>query len=404
MSMTIQSPLNMALQGIQSPLAGLQQALQGLQQGLQGLQQLLQPLDNLLKNPLASALSGAGQGVAQALGGLGNAAGSPLGGLGQALGGLSQGLGGLGQALEGLTHSLTQGLNPFGQGALGALGGAGGALGQNLLGGALGGAIGGLAQGLNGVNQAIGGLGQAAMGGASGALMDSLGKAIEGLGSALGAAGALAGTLNYMGTNGQGPMTPDRAIQSLAKGMQDSGMKMLSGKDLDDAANGIRPKGMKPEDFTPEFQAACKFLKSDQGKDTLRKLDTADADNAGKGLFKGNPDGNIGLGDVTAALQKTGLNAGQRDAVSTLRENFNALSKDGKTFDLDTVRNVANGMNMPDGNRPSGELIQACQKFLQDTALHLSTDNAQKVSEGKFDQQGDQKYSMKDLDKTLARA
>lgn len=52
---------------------------------------MLQPLENLLKNPLASALSGAGQGVAQALGGLGNAAGSPLGGLGQALGGLSQG-------------------------------------------------------------------------------------------------------------------------------------------------------------------------------------------------------------------------------------------------------------------------------------------------------------------------
>ncbi|MBB3193685.1 hypothetical protein [Roseateles terrae] len=402
MSMTIQSPLNMALQGIQSPLAGLQQALQGLQQGLQGLQQLLQPLENLLKNPLASALSGAGQGVAQALGGLGNAAGSPLGGLGQALGGLSQGLGGLGQALDSLTHGLTQGLNPFGQGGMGGMG-------QNLLGGAfgpqgLGGAINGLAQGLNGVNQAIGGLGQAAMGGAGGALMDSLGKAIEGLGSALGAAGALAGTLNYMGTNGQGPMTPDRALQALAKGMQDSGMKMLSGKDMEDAANGIRPKGMKPEAFTPEFQAACKFLKSDEGKDTMRKLDTADADNAGKGLFKGKADGNVGLGDVTAALQKSGLDAGQREAVATLRENFNALSKDGKTFDMNTVRDVANGMNMPDGNRPSGELIRACQKFMQDTALNLATDNAQKVGEGKFNQQGDQKYSMKDLDKTLARA
>jgi|GEM_PF-6417307 len=401
MSMTIQSPLNLALQGVQSPLAGLQQALQGLQQGLQGLQQLLQPLDNLLKNPLASALSGAGQGVAQALGGMGQSAASPLGGLGQALGGIGQGLGGLGQALEGLTQGLTQGLNPFGQNGLGgALGGLGGALGGQ----GLGGAINGLAQGLNGVNQALGGLGQAALGGAGGQLMESLGKAIEGLGGALGAAGALAGTLGNLGTNGQGPMTPDRALQALAKGMQDSGMKMLSPKDLDDAANGIRPKGMKPEDFTPEFQAACKFLKSDAGKDTMRKLDTADADNAGKGLFKGRPDGSIGLGDVTAALQKSGLDAGQRDAVATLRENFNALSKDGKTFDMDTVRNVANGQAMPDGNQPSGELIQACQKFLRDTALNLGVDNAQKVSEGKFDQQGDQKYSLKDLDKTLARA
>ncbi len=405
MSMMIQMPLQIALRGVEnSPLGGIQQALQGIQQGLQGLQQLLQPLDNLLKNPLTSALSAAGQGVNQALGGLNQALNAPLAGLNQALGGLGQGLGGLGHALEGLTQGLNQALGGLTQG-LGQNLGQG--LAQNLAGG-LGQSLGGLTQGLNGLNQALGGLGQAAMQGAGGQMMNALGSAIEGLGGALGAAGALAGTLNALGNQGLlggagGPMNADRAEAALAKSMLGSGMTKLTGKDMEDAANGIRPKGMKPEDFTPEFQAACKFLKSDEGKSAMRKLDTADADNAGKGIFGGRPDGTVGIGDLSASLQKKGLDAGQRDTISTLRENFNALSKDGKTFDLDTVKDVANGKAMPDGNQPSFQLMQACQKFLQDKALSFAADNAQKISEGKGDQRGDNKFSLKDLDKTLAR-
>lgn len=397
MSIQLQSPLGLAMQGIQSPLAGIQQALQGLQQGLQGLTQLLRPLEAVMQNPIASAMSAAGQAVGQAIGQMGQLGNSPLGGLGQALGGIGQSLGGIGQALGGLT----QGLNAFGQGG-------GAAAAANPLGAALG-ALGGLSQGLNGLNQAIGGLGQAAgglaqagLGAASGQLLGGLGQAIEGLSGALGAAGALAGSMGSIGGAGQA-MTPDRAVAALAKGMQGSDMKMLDGKALDDAANGIRPKGMKAEDFTPEFQAACKFLKSDAGKETMRKLDTADADNAGGGLFKGRPDGKIGIGDVSAALQKTGLDGGQRSAVSTLRENFNALSKDGNTFDMDTLRDVAQGKNLPDGSAPTGQLRLAAQQFLQDKALSFAADNAQKLSEGHFNQQGDGKFSLTDLNKTLAR-
>jgi hypothetical protein len=160
---------------------------------------------------------------------------------------------------------------------------------------------------------------------------------------------------------------------------------------------------MKAEDFTPEFQAACKFLKSDAGKETMRKLDTADADNAGGGIFKGRPDGKIGIGDVSAQLQKTGLDGAQREAVSTLRENFNALSKDGKTFDMDTLKDVAYGKGLPDGSTASPQLRLAAQKFLNDNALSFAADNAQKLSEGHFNQQGDGKFSVSDLNKTLAR-
>lgn len=121
MSMNCISPMNMGMQGIygsSGALGGIQQALQGLQQGLQGLQQVLQQLDNLLKNPMAGAMSAAGQGVAQALGGLG-------GGLGQALGAplaeMSQAAGGgqafgqmFGDFMQGLTQGITQGSGPFG--------------------------------------------------------------------------------------------------------------------------------------------------------------------------------------------------------------------------------------------------------------------------------------------------
>ncbi|WP_431045575.1 hypothetical protein [Roseateles sp. L2-2] len=407
-----QSPLN-PLQGLQSPLAGIQQALQGLQQGLQGLTQLLRPLEQLMQNPIQAALSGAGQSIGQAIGQMGQLANSPLGGLGQALGGIGQSLGGIGQALGGLT----QGLNALQGGQGGPLAGALGALG-------------GLSQGLNGLNQALGGLGQAAGGlgqaagglggglGGANQLLGGLSQAIGGLSSALGAAGSLVGA----GANGAGgasplggsispqgetgPMDGNRAERALFKAMTDSGMKMISGKELDDAANGICPKGMRPQDFTPEFQQAAKFLRSDAGEKTMKKLDTADADNAlskfGIGL-KGKGDDKIGIGDLTASIQKQGLNADQHSTISTLKNNFDALSKDGKTFDLDTMKDVAQGKQMPNGILPSFELQQAAQKFINDTALNKGTDVAQQTSDGKFNQQGDNKYSKSDLEKTLAR-
>lgn len=411
-----QSPLSM-LQGAQSPLAGIQQALQGLQQGLQGLTQLLRPLEQLMQNPIQAAMSGAGQAIGQAIGQMGQLANSPLGGLGQALGGIGQSLGGIGQALGGLT----QGLN--------ALGGQGGGA-ANPLGAALG-ALGGLSQGLNGLNQALGGLGQAAgglgqigqggLGGLGGAnqLLGGLSQAIGGLSSALGAAGSLVGA-GAGGAGGAaplggsispqgetGPMDGNRAERALFKAMTDSGMKMISGKELDDAANGICPKGMRPQDFTPEFQQAAKFLRSEAGEKKMGQLDTADRDNAlgklGLALKDKGGDDKIGIGDLTASIQKQGLNADQHSTISTLKNNFDALSKDGKTFDLDTMKDVAQGKQMPNGILPSFELQQAAQKFVQDSALNKGTDVALQTSQGKFDQQGDNKYSMADLEKTLKR-
>jgi hypothetical protein len=414
----MQSPLNM-LQGAQSPLAGIQQALQGLQQGLQGLTQLLRPLEQLMQNPIQAAMSGAGQSIGQAIGQMGQLANSPLGGLGQALGGIGQSLGGIGQALGGLT----QGLN--------ALGGQGGGA-ANPFGAAMG-ALGGLTQGLNGLNQALGGFGQAAgglgmaagglgnpsaMGGAN-QLLGGLSQAIGGLSSALGAAGALAGA-GAGGAGGAaplggsispqgetGPMDGNRAERALFKAMSDSGMKMISGKELDDAANGICPKGMRQQDFTPEFQQAAKFLRSEAGEKKMGQLDTADRDNAlgkmGLALKDKGGDDKIGIGDLTASIQKQGLNSDQHSTISTLKNNFDALSKDGKTFDLDTMKDVAQGKQMPNGILPSFELQQAAQKFVNDTALSKGTDVALQTSQGKFDQQGDNKFSMADLEKTLAR-
>ena len=408
-----QSPLN-PLQGLQSPLAGIQQALQGLQQGLQGLTQLLRPLEQLMQNPIQAALSGAGQSIGQAIGQMGQLANSPLGGLGQALGGIGQSLGGIGQALGGLT----QGLNALQGGQGGPLAGALGALG-------------GLSQGLNGLNQALGGLGQAAGGlgqatgglggglGGANQLLGGLSQAIGGLSSALGAAGSLVGA-GAGGAGGAsplggsispqgetGPMDGNRAERALFKAMTDSGMKMISGKELDDAANGICPKGMRPQDFTPEFQQAAKFLRSEAGEKKMGQLDTADRDNAlgklGIALKGKGGDDKIGIGDLTASIQKQGLNADQHSTISTLKNNFDALSKDGKTFDLDTMKDVAQGKQMPNGILPSFELQQAAQKFVNDTALNKGTDVAQQTSDGKFNQQGDNKYSMSDLEKTLNR-
>lgn len=406
-----QSPLNM-LQGLQSPLAGIQQALQGLQQGLQGLTQLLRPLEQLLQNPIAAAMSGAGQSIGQAIGQMGQLANSPLGGLGQALGGIGQSLGGIGQALGGLT----QGLNALQGGQGGPLAGALGALG-------------GLSQGLNGLNQALGGLGQAAGGlgqaagglggglGGANQLLGGLSQAIGGLSSALGAAGSLVGagagggaaplggSISPQGETG--PMDGNRAERALFKAMTDSGMKMISGKELDDAANGICPKGMRPQDFTPEFQQAAKFLRSEAGEKKMGQLDTADRDNAlgklGLALKNKGGDDKIGIGDLTASIQKQGLNADQHSTISTLKDNFDALSKNGKTFDLDTLKDVAQGKQMPNGLLPSFELQAAAQKFVNDTALNKGTDVARQTADGKFDQQGDNKYSKSDLEKTLAR-
>lgn len=399
-----QSPLNM-LQGL-NPLSGIQQALQGLQQGLQGLTQLLRPLEQLMQNPIASAMSAAGQAIGQAIGQAGMAANSPLGGLGNALGGIGQSLGGLGQALGGLT----QGLNALQQGGPMA--------------GALG-ALGGLSQGLNGLNQALGGLGQAAnsLGGLGGGnlggaqqLLGGLSQAIGGLGNALGAAGSLVGAgaangglpMGSISPQGEtGPMDGNRAERALFKAMTDSGMKMISGKELDDAANGICPKGMRPQDFTPEFQQAAKFLRSEAGEKKMGQLDTADRDNAlgkmGLALKDKGGDDKIGIGDLTASIQKQGLNADQHSTISTLKNNFDALSKDGKTFDLDTMKDVAQGKQMPNGMLPPLDLQLAAQKFVADTALNKGTDVAQQTSDGKFNQQGDNKYSMSDLEKTLKR-
>ncbi|WP_431262047.1 hypothetical protein ACQ859_17875 [Roseateles chitinivorans] len=361
-----------------------------------------------MQNPIQAAMSGAGQAIGQAIGQLGQAQNSPLGGLGQALGGIGQSLGGLGQALGGLT----QGLNALQGGQGGPLAGALGALG-------------GLSQGLNGLNQALGGLGQAANGlgglGGQGAgaqqLLGGLSQAIGGLGNALGAAGSLVGagagggaaplggSISPQGETG--PMDGNRAERALFKAMSDSGMKMISGKELDDAANGICPKGMRPQDFTPEFQQAAKFLRSEAGEKKMGELDTADRDNAlgkmGLALKHKGGDDKIGIGDLTASIQKQGLNADQHSTISTLKNNFDALSKDGKTFDLDTMKDVAQGKQMPNGILPSFELQQAAQKFVNDTALNKGTDVALQTSQGKFDQQGDNKYSMADLEKTLKR-
>lgn len=412
------SAARLALPGLDNPLGGLQQALQGIQQTIQGLSQLLKPLEQALQNPLGAALSAAGQGVNKALGGLDQALGSPLGGIGQALGGVGQALGGLSQALGGVTQGLQNPmaqLGQLGQGLGQALGqGLGQALGQGLgqaLGQGLGQALGqdlaqGVKQGQAALDQAIGGMRQASKNGADSAVMESLHKIIEELGGALGAAGDLANKLKSgaLGSaGGSGPMNGDKATAEIGKAMLGSGMTKLTGKDLEDAANGIRPKGMKPEDFTQGFQEAAKFLKSDAGKATMDKLDTADADNAGKGIFKGKTDGTIGIGDVSAALQKTGLDAGQRETIGKLRENFNALSKDGHTFDMDTLKNVAQGKAMPDGNMPGADLVKAAKALLNDPALAFATDNALKSSEGKFDQRGDGKISVADLNKTLAR-
>lgn len=392
------NPLNLAMQAIESsPLGGIQKALQGISQALQGLQQMLQPLENLMKNPLGGALSAAGQGVAQALGALGQGPGAPLAGLGQALGGI-------GQALGGLTQGIQQAL-----GGMGQMGGAMGAMGMP------GQMLGGLAQGLNGLNQAISGMGQAAAQGASGQLLQGLGQAIEGLGGALGAASQLA--TNPMGQMGQpgsvggspggygGPMTAGECQSALLKGMQSSGMTKMTKDDFKDAANGICPKGMRPQDFTPEFQQACRQMEANPSL----KPDTADADNflkkSGLGQLgmKSKADGTVGIGDLSASLQKQSISGDQHNTVQTLKDNFNALSKDGKTFDLDTVKNIANTGMMPNGSFAPPQLQQACQKFASDNALSFATDNAQKISEGKMDQRGDQKYSMKDLEKTLAR-
>ena len=408
-----QSPLSM-LQGAQSPLAGIQQALQGLQQGLQGLTQLLRPLEQLMQNPIQAAMSGAGQAIGQAIGQMGQLANSPLGGLGQALGGIGQSLGGIGQALGGLT----QGLN--------ALGGQGGGA-ANPFGAAMG-ALGGLTQGLNGLNQALGGLGLAAGGlgqaagglgqsglGGANQLLGGLSQAIGGLSSALGAAGALAGGVGGASPLGgsispqgeTGPMDGNRAERALFKAMTDSGMKKISGKEMDEAAAGKCPEGMRPQDFTAEFQNAMKFLRSDAGEKKMGQLDTADRDNAlgkmGLALKNKGGDDTIGIGDLTASIQKQGLNADQHATISTLKDNFKALSKDGKTFDLDTLKDVAQGKQMPNGILPSFDLQQAAQKFVQDSALNKGTDVALQTSQGKFDQQGDNKYSMADLEKTLKR-
>lgn len=391
MSIGINFPLNLAMQAIESsPLGGIQKALQGIQQGLQGLQQLLQPLESLLKNPLGGALSAAGQGVAQALGNLGQG-GSPLAGLTQALGGLAQGLNGL-----------TQGIGQ----ALGGLGQFGQLPGQ-----ALGQALGGLSQGMNGLNQAIAGMGQAAAQGANGQIMQALGQAVEGLGGALGAAGALAGQMGRMGQMspmGQfgggfgGPMTAGECQSALLKGMQNSGMTKMTNQDFEDASKGICPKGMNPRDFTPEFQQACRQMQANPNL----KPDTADADNFlkkhGLGGAKGKADGTVGIGDLSASLQKQGLSGDQHNTVQTLKDNFKALSKDG-LIDLDTVKNVATTGLMPNGSPASPQLQQACQKFASDTALNFAADNAEQIAKGRMDQRGDQKFSMKDLEKTLAR-
>ena len=384
------NPLNM-LQSC-SPLGGIQQALQGIQQSLQGLQQLLQPLNNLLQNPLGAALSMAGQGVNQALGTLGQAAGAPLAGLNQALGGLNQAIGGLTQGLNQALNLPNQLMN----------------LPNQMLGGLNQGLNQAIGQGLNGLNQAIAGIGQAAMQGASPQLLQGLGQAVGGLGNALGAASSLAGQIGQMGQMnplGQpggfgGPMTAGECQSALLKGMQNSGMTKMTKEDFKDAANGICPKGMNPRDFTPEFQQACRQMQANPNL----KPDTADADNAlGRFGMKGKADGTVGIGDLSASLNKQGISGDQRNTVQTLKDNFSALSKDGKTFDLDTVKNIAMSGQMPDGSLASPQLQQACQKFSADNALNFAADNAQQIAKGRMDQRGDQKFSMKDLEKTLAR-
>jgi hypothetical protein len=403
MSIGINSPLNM-LQSC-SPLGGIQQALQGIQQSLQGLQQLLQPLSNLLQNPLGSALSAAGQGVNQALGALGQAANAPLGGLGQALGGLGQALGGVTQGLQQALNMPNQMLGGLNQGLNQAL---------NMPNQMLGGLNQALNQGFNGLNQAISGIGQAAAQGAGGQLLQGLTQAVGGLGGALGAASALAGQLGHMNQLGQmnpmgqmgqmgntgGPMTAGECQGALLKGMQNSGMTKMTNQDFKDAANGICPKGMQPQDFTPEFQQACRQMQANPNL----KPDTADADNVlGRFGMKGKADGTVGIGDLSASLQKQGISGDQRGTVQTLKDNFSALSKDGKTFDLDTVKNIGMTGQMPNGSLASPQLQQACQKFAADTALNFAADNAQQIAQGRMDQRGDQKFSMKDLEKTLAR-
>jgi hypothetical protein len=248
--------------------------------------------------------------------------------------------------------------------------------------------------------------------------MQALGQAVEGLGGALGAAGALAGQMGQMGQMGLGqmgmnpmgqmggtgglPMTAGECQSALLKGMQNSGMTKMTKDDFKDAANGICPKGMQPQDFTPQFQQACRQMEANPAL----KPDTADADNFlkkhGLGGAKGKADGTVGIGDLSASLQKQGLSGDQHNTVQTLKDNFKALSKDG-LIDLDAVKNVATSGLMPNGSMASPQLQQACQKFAADTALNFAADNAEQIGKGRMDQRGDQKFSMKDLEKTLAR-
>lgn len=188
--------------------------------------------------------------------------------------------------------------------------------------------------------------------------------------------------------------------QEVAKGMLNSGMTKMTDQDFKDASKGICPKGMRREDFTPSFQEACRMMQ----ENPKLKPDTADADNALRKFGgRGTPDGTVGIGDLSASLQKQPLNAEQRQTVATLRDNFKELSKGDGAFSMDALKNVAENGKMPDGRNASGALIEAARAFIADKALNFAADNAQKISEGRADQRGDQKFSKKDLDLTLAR-
>jgi hypothetical protein len=144
------------------------------------------------------------------------------------------------------------------------------------------------------------------------------------------------------------------------------------------ASGGKCPDGSTP---SPELVAACKDMRDNPA--AWKTAETSDQKDLGKS------DGICSRDDLDKYIARQGPS-------TQLKDNFSHLQRDG-LISLQTINEVADGENCPDGSKPSAELLAACKQMRDNPALFKATETAWQKDAGKADMQ----IGMNDLETVL---
>jgi hypothetical protein len=154
------------------------------------------------------------------------------------------------------------------------------------------------------------------------------------------------------------------------------------------------------QDFSnPQLAAACQWLLNN--KMAFAGLDTASQQERGNFITKlfMRPDGEVGHNDMRSALAQT-KNSVTDDATISVLQKYEAKifghAHKHRLRDRKDFENMANGGQMPNGEKAPPDLQAACRNLLADRALWDKIDSAQTHNQG-WKRSGDNRISMRDL-------